>query len=112
MTTTYHAAHFTEHPQRDTVWRAISAHLAGLVPRQAAVLEVGAGYCHGIDNVAAGRRVALDIWPGVASHATPRFLPCSMRDRRMPMAAWLGRACLASPCRPRGGQMLVVAARR
>ena len=27
MTTTYHAAYFTEHPQRDTVW-AISAHLA------------------------------------------------------------------------------------
>ena len=212
MTTTYHAAHFTEHPQRDTVWRAISAHLAGLVPRQAAVLEVGAGYCHWINNVAAGRRVALDIWPGVASHAAsgveavvldasvgldtlppasfdvvlasnvlehfapdiaaavvrgiarvlrpggrlvliqpnfryafrqyfddythravftdvslpallraegfdiervePRFLPYSMRDRRMPMAAWLVRAYLASPYRPRAGQMLVVATRR
>ena len=212
MTTTYHAAHFTEHPQRDTVWRAIAAHLAALVPPEAAVLEVGAGYCHWINNVAAGRRVALDIWPGVATHAAPgvealvldasvgldalppasfdvvlasnvlehfapdvaaavvrgiarvlrrggrlvliqpnfrysyrqyfddythravftdvslpallraegfdiervepRFLPYSMRDRRMPMAAWLVRAYLASPYRPRAGQMLVVAARR
>jgi SAM-dependent methyltransferase len=212
MTTTYHAAHFTEHPQRDAVWRAISAHLAALVPPEAAVLEVGAGYCHWINNVAAGRRVALDIWPGVATHAAPgveplvldasvgldalppasfdvvlasnvlehfapdvaavvvrgiarvlrpggrlvliqpnfryafrqyfddythravftdvslpallraegfdiervepRFLPYSMRDRRMPMAAWLVRAYLASPYRPRAGQMLVVATRR
>ena len=89
MTTTYHAAHFTEHPQRDTVWPAISAHLAALVPPEAAVLEVGDGYCQ---------------WP--------RFLPYSLRDRRLPMAASLVRACLASPYRPRAGQMLVVATRR
>ena len=51
MTTTYHAAHFTEHPQRAVVWRAVSAHLAGLVPAEAAVLEIGAGYCHWINHV-------------------------------------------------------------
>jgi SAM-dependent methyltransferase len=212
MTTTYHAAHFTEHPQRDTVWRAIAAHLATLVPPEAAVLEVGAGYCHWINNVVARRRVALDVWPGMTAHAAPgvdtlvldaaggldtvepasfdvalasnvlehfapdvaavvvrglarvlrpggrliliqpnfrhafrqyfddythravftdvslpallraegfaidrveaRFLPYSMRDTRMPMAAWLVRAYLASPFRPRAGQMLVVATRR
>lgn len=67
----YHAAHFIEHPQRETVWKAVSAHLAHLVPRDGAVLEVGAAYCHWINNVSARRRVAVDIWPGVATHAAP-----------------------------------------
>jgi SAM-dependent methyltransferase len=71
MTATYHSAHFTEHPQRAAVWRAVSAHLAGFVPPEAAVLEVGAAYCHWINQVAARRRVAVDIWPGVADHAGP-----------------------------------------
>ncbi|MGE0362311.1 MAG: class I SAM-dependent methyltransferase [Vicinamibacterales bacterium] len=212
MTTPYHAAHFTEHPRRAGVWRAIAAHLAPLVPADAAVLEVGAGYCHWINQVAARRRVALDIWPGVAEHAAPgveslvadaggglatippasfdvvlasnvlehfvpdvaaavvgglarvlrvggrliviqpnfryayreyfddythravftdvslpallraegfavdriepRFLPYSMRATRLPTASWLVRAYLASPYRPRAGQMLVVGTRR
>lgn len=206
--TDYHAAHFAEHPQREVVWRAIAAHLAHLVPPGAAVLEIGAAYCHWINNVAAARRVALDIWPGVARHAAPgvepvtldaathlrslgaatfdvalasnvlehfepdvaaavvgdmeyllrpggrviliqpnfrfafreyfddythravfsdvslpallrsrgleveevraRFLPYSMRNRRVPAAGWLVRAYLASPVKPRAGQMLVV----
>ena len=71
MTTTYHDAHFTEHPQRAVVWRAVSAHLAGLVPADASVLEIGAAYCHWINQVTARRRVAVDIWPGVADHAAP-----------------------------------------
>jgi len=212
MTTTYHAAHFTDHPQRAAVWRAIVTYLAPVVPADAAVLEVGAGYCHWINQVSARRRVALDVWPGVTAHAAPgveavvldagagldavaadsfdvvlasnvlehfapdvaagvvrgigrvlrrggrliviqpnfryayrhyfddythravftdvslpallraegfavdrverRFLPYSMRDTRLPLASWLVRAYLASPYRPRAGQMLVIATRR
>ncbi|HXW04940.1 MAG TPA: class I SAM-dependent methyltransferase [Vicinamibacterales bacterium] len=39
----------------------------------------------------------------------PRFLPYSMRNRRVPATWWTVRAYLASPIKPRAGQMLVVA---
>lgn len=69
--TTYHAAHFTPHPQREAVWRVVAGYLARWVPRDSAVLEVGAAYCHWINNVRAARRVAVDIWPGVRDHVGP-----------------------------------------
>jgi SAM-dependent methyltransferase len=67
--TGYHAAHFTEHPARATVWRAIARHLSPYVPTNASVLELGAGYCHWINNVTAARRVAVDIWTELPRHA-------------------------------------------
>lgn len=39
----------------------------------------------------------------------PRFLPYSMRERRLPIVAWAVRAYLWSPIKPGAGQMLVVA---
>jgi len=39
----------------------------------------------------------------------PRFLPYSMREVGVPIPAWLVRAYLGSPLKPRAGQMLVVA---
>lgn len=65
----YHDAHFTEDPRRAFVWREVAAHLSPWISPGAAVLEVGAAYCHWINNVTAARRVAVDIWPGVAQHA-------------------------------------------
>ncbi|CAN5556510.1 hypothetical protein BH23ACI1_BH23ACI1_19280 [soil metagenome] len=41
----------------------------------------------------------------------PRFLPYSMRDVKGSVPAWLVRAYLASPWKPRAGQMLIVATR-
>ncbi len=67
----YHAAHLPEHPARAGVWRIITEHLAPWVSSSAHVLEIGAGYCHWINNVAAARRVALDLWPDLAQHASP-----------------------------------------
>ncbi|MBL8142376.1 MAG: class I SAM-dependent methyltransferase [Acidobacteria bacterium] len=207
----YHDAHFQEHAARETVWRVVADHLASHVPPSARVLELGAAYCHWINNVRATRRVAVDIWDGIAQHAAPgvearvldlaaglgefadgtfdvvlasnllehfhpddaaalarevfrvltpsgrflivqpnfryayrsyfddythraiftdvslpnmlksvgytiarvepRFLPYSMRDTRYPIHPWLVRAYLASPFKPRAGQMLVVATR-
>jgi SAM-dependent methyltransferase len=39
----------------------------------------------------------------------PKFLPYSMRDVHRTIPAWLVRAYLASPVKPRAGQMLVIA---
>jgi SAM-dependent methyltransferase len=67
----YHTAHFTEDPSRALVWRAVARHLSAKVPADAAVLEIGAGYCHWINNVRAARRVAVDLWPEMPAHAAP-----------------------------------------
>lgn len=69
--TTYHDAHFGDHPARATVWEAIAAHLAPYVAPDARVIEFGAGYCHWINHVRAARRVAVDAWPEMPRHAGP-----------------------------------------
>jgi SAM-dependent methyltransferase len=65
----YHAAHLPEDPARPIVWKVVAEHLARWMPPGGHVLEIGAGYCDWINNVTASRRVAVDIWPGVARHA-------------------------------------------
>ena len=65
----YHAAHLPEDPARAIVWKVVAEHLASWVPRDAHILEIGAGYCEWINNVAAVRRVAVDIWPEIARYA-------------------------------------------
>lgn len=67
--TGYHDVHLPEDPARAVVWRVIAQYLEPWVPPDAAVLEVGAGYCTWINAVHAKRRVAVDIWPDVARHA-------------------------------------------
>lgn len=69
VTSGYHASYLTPDPARTVVWRTIAAHLAPLVPAQAAVLEIGAGYCDWINHVRAPRRVAVDIWDQLPAHA-------------------------------------------
>jgi len=65
----YHDVHLPEHPARRDVWRAIAAHLARWVPPDAAVAEIGAGYCHWINAVRAARRVAIDLWEALPQQA-------------------------------------------
>ena len=207
----YHDVHLQEHPARERVWRVVADHLSRWIPPDAHVLEIGAGYCHWINAVRAGRRVAIDTWPRIAEFAAagvetrvldasreletfpaghfhvalasnvlehfdpetaarvlgdlhrilkpngrllivqpnfryayrsyfddythrsiftdvslpallrtrgfniavvlPRFLPYSMRGVRGSIPQWLVRAYLASPVKPRAGQMLIVATR-
>jgi SAM-dependent methyltransferase len=53
----------------------VASHLAPYVPQDAAVLELGAGYCDWINNVRAARRVALDIRPDLPAFAAPGVEP-------------------------------------
>lgn len=73
--TSYHAAHFVADPRRATVWKAVASHLSTHVPPQSDVLELGAGYCHWINNVRAARRVAVDLWPELPAHTAPGVEP-------------------------------------
>ena len=52
----YHDVHLPEDPARAVVWRVIAEYLARWVPREAHVLEVGAGYCSWINAVGGARR--------------------------------------------------------
>jgi SAM-dependent methyltransferase len=71
----YHAAHFTENPARETVWKVLAGHLAPYVREDGDVLELGAAYCHWINHVRARRRVAMDIWADLPGHAGPGVEP-------------------------------------
>jgi SAM-dependent methyltransferase len=71
----YHEVHLPEHPSRGEIWRAIAAHLAGWIPPDAAVVELGAGYCAWINAVRAARRVAVDLWTDLPRHAGPGVEP-------------------------------------
>ena len=65
----YHAAHLPEDPARAIVWRVVAEYLSAWIPRNAQVLEIGAGYCDWINHVVAARRVAVDIWPEITRYA-------------------------------------------
>jgi|SRR6185436_20294309 len=52
-------------PRREGVWLHLTRYLQQFVPAGAAVLELGAGYCYFVNNVAASRRVAVDLSPNM-----------------------------------------------
>jgi len=65
----YFSTRFTPDARRADLWRHLTAYLARFVPKDAAVLELGAGYCFFINDVPAARRVAVDAGPHVRSAA-------------------------------------------
>ncbi len=61
--------------QRNAVWQVLcNSWLAMYIPRDARVLEVGAGYCEFINNVAAAERVAVDLNPETRKHAADEVI--------------------------------------
>ena len=67
--TSYHDVHLTPHPSRRIVWEVVAGHLGRWIPAEASVLEIGAGYCDWINHVRAARRVAVDTWAELPTHA-------------------------------------------
>jgi SAM-dependent methyltransferase len=67
----YLTSRFTPDPRRDDVWRHIVAFLSRWWDPNAAVVDVGAGYCSFINAVTAARRVAVDIHDRLPSFAAP-----------------------------------------
>jgi SAM-dependent methyltransferase len=57
----YFETRFPPDPRRDRVWRQLGSYLERRWAEDAAVLDVGAGYCSFINNVRGGRRVAVDL---------------------------------------------------
>ena len=71
VATNYHEVHLTQDPARAVVWSTVAEYLARYVPADSAVLDIGAGYCDWINFTRAKRRLAVDVWPGIAAYAAP-----------------------------------------
>lgn len=68
----YHESRFAHDPRRDVLWHTlVNHHFAKRIPKDATVLDLGAGYGNFINQVQAKRRIAIDIWPGLAEHVSP-----------------------------------------
>ena len=72
MSSTYFEARFVPDPRRETLWRAlVRYYFQAQVDPSHTVLELGAGYGHFINNIAAARRIALDQWEELPRHLRP-----------------------------------------
>lgn len=68
----YHDTRLALDPKRAQVWRALwRYHFSRYVRPEDTVLDLGAGYGDFINSVTARRRIAVDLWPGLASHVAP-----------------------------------------
>lgn len=66
----YFDSRFRFDERREVLWKALCDFcFSPLVPHGGHVLELGAGYCHFINNVRGGRKTAVDISPVAAAHA-------------------------------------------
>ncbi len=67
----YYESRFTYDHRRDVVWSEIVRDLARrqLIPSGGVIVELGAGYCHCINQVQARRRIAVDLNPDFAQYA-------------------------------------------
>jgi hypothetical protein len=67
---TYHETRFVFDERRETLWKTLcESYFNQLISPDDTVLELGAGYCSFINNARAKKRIALDLWPGVAKAA-------------------------------------------
>jgi SAM-dependent methyltransferase len=65
----YHETRLPYDQRRDLVWKTLcEAYFQQLIPRDACVLELGAGYGHFINHIRCARRIAVDIWDGMPQH--------------------------------------------
>ncbi len=68
----YFSSRFVPDANREVLWKALcDFYFNHMVGADAHVLELGAGYGHFINNIAASRRTAVDLWPGLVQCAQP-----------------------------------------
>ncbi|HEX7852396.1 MAG TPA: class I SAM-dependent methyltransferase [Sphingobium sp.] len=76
MSDAYHDTRLALDPKRGQVWRALWRYwFSKRIRPEDAVLDLGSGYGDFINSVTARRRVAVDMWPGLAEHVAPGVEP-------------------------------------
>jgi cyclopropane fatty-acyl-phospholipid synthase-like methyltransferase len=71
----YHSAHLTEENSRAVLWSVLADYLSCYILPEAHVLELGAGYCHWINNVRAKVKIAVDLWEELPRYAAADVRP-------------------------------------
>ncbi len=65
----YHGSRLVEDRRRDVLWESLWRYrFSAMVRPTDCVLDLGAGYGNFINSVVAGRRIAVDSWPGFPAH--------------------------------------------
>ena len=68
----YHDTRLAYDPRRDLLWKTLcDAYFQRLVPPDACVLDLGAGYGNFINHIRCARRIAVDRWEGSARYLAP-----------------------------------------
>ncbi|MGO9011244.1 MAG: methyltransferase domain-containing protein [Bryobacteraceae bacterium] len=68
----YHDTRLPYDAKREVLWKALCEYyFQPLVPPDACVLELGAGYGHFINNIRCARRIALDQWESFGEYLQP-----------------------------------------
>jgi hypothetical protein len=68
----YHETRFEYDSRREILWRSLfNSYFHRWIREDDCVLELGADYCHFINNVRARHRVALDLWPEMPTFLRP-----------------------------------------
>jgi SAM-dependent methyltransferase len=68
----YHGTRLSFDERREVLWKTLcDSYFGKLIAPDATVLELGAGYCHFINNVKAILRIAVDLWPDFPRYAQP-----------------------------------------
>lgn len=68
----YHDTRFSYDSRRELLWKTLcSSYFQRLVPIEASVLELGAGYGHFINNIHCTHKIALDLWEGMREYLAP-----------------------------------------
>jgi len=69
MSEGYFETRLAADPRRDVLWRTLwQAFFSRRIAAGDTVLDLGAGWGSFINQVQAGRRIAVDTWPGLAQH--------------------------------------------
>lgn len=72
MTEGYHTTRLAHDERRTVLWKTlVDAFFARLIPPDGCVVDLGCGHCDFINHVRAGRRIAVDLWPGFPAYAAP-----------------------------------------
>ena len=72
----YFSTRFSYHANRDVVWREVCRYLQPRdIPDDGVVLEIGAGYCHFINQIHGRARHALDVSPDLPTRVAAGVLP-------------------------------------
>ena len=71
MKDNYYKADYIPDTSRPIIWREIVNFLSKFIPRDATVVDLGAGYCDFINNIEASTKYAVDISPELQDFAAP-----------------------------------------